>query len=458
MDNILGLALRPIVSCSAPASRPLAISANSSIQKYSADRVQVPIVLDFQSDKGKEVIRNWYHKQPTTRFTHIEHRKDIMGQFKHEFIVAYLDNSTVCRFDRRAREDMRGHALKGEGTVSEDSAHVITLADTDSKALLDKSEVLMRSDNKWRRDLDFILAVCGGIQSHPEAKSYSLLHYNCYFFSWTLVTIIGRRAHRVREPREEQAQVRTNELVEIIQTSLSKTKQTRFAWGSGLIRLGRSAMGVNPRQESLVNDYILKGMEKAIVKNIPTRLSWGLEEILFPSQISHWLKKEVSLALQEGGRLGVQQFLNETNARSQNSKYSAPMYPRTVALGEIDELDGSTPPVVDMDHTYRSLEERAQRKAEKTLRVYEEMINSLAAGVSIEGKVWNALSVFDYGDCCVKTAREYVTARMADHFKQVESYGFGKSEMMVERTQNSMGEIWVSVLEMMKGKSKFPFL
>ncbi|KAL5635210.1 hypothetical protein ACGC1H_003038 [Rhizoctonia solani] len=350
---------------------------------------------------------------------------------------------------------MRGHALKDEGTISEDSAHVITQADTEAKVLLGESEVLMRSDNKWRRDLDFILAVCCGIQSHPEAKSYSLLHYNCYFFSWTLVTIIGRRVHQVQESREEQAQVRINELVEIIRISLAKTKQTRFAWGSGLIRLGRSAMGVNSRQESLVNDYIYKGMEKAIANNIPTRLSWGLEEILFPSQISHWLKREVSSALQEGGRLGVQQFLAETNARS---KLPVPIHPRKVNHGEIDKLDGSTSSVVDTDQTYRSLEERARRKTEKILRVYEESIDSLAASVSIEGTVWDTLSVFDYEDCCVKTAREYVTARMADHFKQVESYGFGKSEMMAERAQNSMGEIWVSVLEMMKDKSKFPFL
>ncbi|KEP45225.1 hypothetical protein V565_300270, partial [Rhizoctonia solani 123E] len=186
MDNILGSVLSPIVSCAAPVSRPLASSANSSIQKYSADRIQLPIVIDFQSDKGKEEIRNWYRKQPATGFTHIEHRKETTGRFRHEFVVFRLNNSTICRFDRRAREDMRGHALKDEGTESEDSAHVITEADTESRACLSKSEVLMSAPIDGECDLEFILAVCCGIQSHREAKSYSLLHYNCYFFSWTL--------------------------------------------------------------------------------------------------------------------------------------------------------------------------------------------------------------------------------------------------------------------------------
>ncbi|KAL5635209.1 hypothetical protein ACGC1H_003037 [Rhizoctonia solani] len=98
MNTILGSALSPIVSCAAPASRPLASSANRSIQKYSADRVQMPIALDFHSEKGKEAIREWYHKQPTTQFTHIEHSKETIGRFGHEFIAVHLDNLAICRF------------------------------------------------------------------------------------------------------------------------------------------------------------------------------------------------------------------------------------------------------------------------------------------------------------------------------------------------------------------------
>ncbi|KAJ1307204.1 hypothetical protein OPQ81_001319 [Rhizoctonia solani] len=125
MSRTVGLALGQVVSCSGAASRPLASSTNGSVQKFSADRIQLPIVLDFHSDKGKDAISNWYRQQPATGFQTIEYRKDRDGRFRHEFIVAYLDNSTICRFDRRAREDMRGYALKYEGTISEDSAQLL---------------------------------------------------------------------------------------------------------------------------------------------------------------------------------------------------------------------------------------------------------------------------------------------------------------------------------------------
>ncbi|KDN34864.1 hypothetical protein RSAG8_12096, partial [Rhizoctonia solani AG-8 WAC10335] len=325
MSDILGLALGPVVSCSAPASRPLAPSANSSIQKYSADHIQLPIVLDFHSDKGKEEIRKWYHRQPTTRFMCVEHRKDTNGRFRHEFVVVYLDNQTVCRFDRRAREDMRGHALKDEGTISEDSAHVITLADTESQAHLDESEVLMSTQLHWKQDLNFILTVCCGIQSHPKAKSYSLLYYNCYFFSWTLVATISRQT-RKRELAVDFNQMwrvaaaRITEWIEEKQVVSFMNKNTRPTLGTELIRLGRSVMGVDSHQESLpppvnLKDYIYRGIKERMFDISPSiTQDGGLEKVLFRSQFRFTLRSEILLALQEGSRLGAQQFVDEAEA------------------------------------------------------------------------------------------------------------------------------------------------
>ncbi|KAG8703564.1 hypothetical protein FRC11_010618, partial [Ceratobasidium sp. 423] len=183
------------VDYSGPVSRPLAALVNASIQISPAGRIQLPIILDFRSGEGRARIWDWYQQLPTTVFKAIEYRKE-GGAAEHEFVVAYLNNSIVCRFDRRAREGQQGHALKHEGTEAEDSAHIIP------QAQLKGSRVLLRFTLPKEQDLEFILAVCCGIQAHPKAKSYSLLYYNCYFFSWTLVMTIARQACRWEEATE----------------------------------------------------------------------------------------------------------------------------------------------------------------------------------------------------------------------------------------------------------------
>ncbi|EUC65090.1 hypothetical protein RSOL_497410 [Rhizoctonia solani AG-3 Rhs1AP] len=447
----------------APVSRPLASSANSSIQKYSANRIQLPIVLDFQSDKGKEEIRNWYRKQPTTRFTHIEHRKETTGRFGHEFVVVHLDNSTVCRFDRRAREDMRGHALKDEGTISEDSAHVITRADTESKARLEESEFLISALGGGEHGLEFILAVCCGIQSHPEAKSYSLLHYNCYFFSWTLVTIID---HLERQRGVESKAIRQSAHTWIYGFCNMSTRETvvsgihregRSFWGR-LIHPGRSTIGANSESHQgpsilPVDDYIRKGMNVEF-RDMFSELYWIVDEILFPSQISSWLRRKVFSALQEGGRLGARTFLAEAEARSQHiSKRPTQIDSSEPSLGEKVRFNGSTSSVVNMGYAYWPLRERVQRQAETKLMRYGKLIDTFIADSS-DVKMWSDVRWSRSSSPVYK----HITRRMADHFKQVEGYGFGKAERSIKRAEGSMTEIWESALAMMKVKSKLPFL
>ncbi|KAH7342100.1 hypothetical protein B0J17DRAFT_287643 [Rhizoctonia solani] len=249
MGDVVGLALGASVTCSAPASRPLASSSNGSSQMSSTHRTQLPIILDFHSDDGKEAIRSWYRQQPTTRFTSLEYRKVIDGLFRHEFVVVHLDNSTVCRLDRRAREDLRGYALRGEGTVSEDSAHVVSLADTEHKAYLDRSEVLLGMDLPEGQDLNFILTACYAIQCHPKAKSYNLLYYNCYFFSWTLVTCVTRRASNW------EAVVGSNQL----RDTITEVITIEYFLGLRLSKLSNNSQMTRPaRSTTIISSFIHK--------------------------------------------------------------------------------------------------------------------------------------------------------------------------------------------------------
>ncbi|CCO29159.1 hypothetical protein BN14_03163 [Rhizoctonia solani AG-1 IB] len=118
-------------------------------------RTQSRFILDFHSDKGRADVQNWYKYQGrNTRFTLLEYRKDMYGRVRHEFIVVRLDDTTLCRFDRRARDEERGYALRDEGVPAEDSAHVLSSFETEYKELR-CTVAENRIRNKWPFDIGF---------------------------------------------------------------------------------------------------------------------------------------------------------------------------------------------------------------------------------------------------------------------------------------------------------------
>ncbi|EUC63462.1 hypothetical protein RSOL_491370 [Rhizoctonia solani AG-3 Rhs1AP] len=193
--NITSYALYPLVQLLGPACRLLTPSINKLITSLS-HRIQPRFILDFRSEEGQQNVEGWYnHQGHNTRFTLLEYRKDKEGRFKHEFIVVRLNSTTICRFDRRASDDERGYALHDEGAPAEDSAHVLSSFETEYQELLQKTEVLLSIKLPRGEDLRTILAICRGIQTHARAATYSLMRYNCYFFSWMIVAGIARRTY-----------------------------------------------------------------------------------------------------------------------------------------------------------------------------------------------------------------------------------------------------------------------
>ncbi|KEP54024.1 hypothetical protein V565_022650 [Rhizoctonia solani 123E] len=193
--NITSYALYPLVQLLGPACRLLTPSINKLITSLS-HRIQPRFILDFRSEEGQQNVEGWYnHQGHNTRFTLLEYRKDKEGRFKHEFIVVRLNSTTICRFDRRASDDERGYALHDEGAPAEDSAHVLSSFETEYQELLQKTEVLLSIKLPRGEDLRTVLAICRGIQTHARAATYSLMRYNCYFFSWMIVAGIARRTY-----------------------------------------------------------------------------------------------------------------------------------------------------------------------------------------------------------------------------------------------------------------------
>ncbi|CCO37705.1 hypothetical protein BN14_11864 [Rhizoctonia solani AG-1 IB] len=123
-----------------------------------------------------------------------EYRKERVYPFFHEFIVVDLGDETVCRFDRRGDVNSRANVLVGEPIPSEDTAHVISKNDEDGfySNINKNSDLILRMKFPEGQDLLTILAICYGIQVNKNTQAYTLTRYNCYFFSWMIITATAR--------------------------------------------------------------------------------------------------------------------------------------------------------------------------------------------------------------------------------------------------------------------------
>jgi hypothetical protein len=179
---------------------------NSRSNCFGGLKDQDPILIDFSSGWKSGPIHEWYTSQPNTRFTSLEYRKELTGRFRHEFIVARLENGTCCRFDRRAKQYMRVHAVEDVGTIAEDTAQVICQIQPEYANVGEQSELVLSMRPKMRyEDLLFILAVavCFSLKSNPDSRFYTATCYNCSSFRWTIFSITVRRSVSVAIVEED---------------------------------------------------------------------------------------------------------------------------------------------------------------------------------------------------------------------------------------------------------------
>ncbi|KAG8742487.1 hypothetical protein FRC10_001383 [Ceratobasidium sp. 414] len=159
----------------------------------SAKRAQGPHKIGYPNGWRTGDTEAWYKYQSATKFTYLEYRKEREVPFRHEYIVVELDDRSVCRFDRRGDIATRAGAFTLEGMAAEDTAHVIQLGEPQYADIYTKSDVVLRIHFPEKQDLITILAVCYGVQELEETRKYTLTRYNCYFLSWTILTVASRR-------------------------------------------------------------------------------------------------------------------------------------------------------------------------------------------------------------------------------------------------------------------------
>ncbi|KAH7332893.1 hypothetical protein B0J17DRAFT_579853, partial [Rhizoctonia solani] len=149
------------------------VASANKVVGSSKGHSQEPHRIGFPYGWRVGPTEEWYTSQPSTRFTQLQYRKEHKKPWEHEYIVVELDNGTVCRFDRRA--------------------HAETLIDAKHYSEINnESDLVLRLHFPDGQDILSILSVCYGIQRDRETECYSLIRYNCYFFSWMIVVALAR--------------------------------------------------------------------------------------------------------------------------------------------------------------------------------------------------------------------------------------------------------------------------
>ncbi|KAG8715087.1 hypothetical protein FRC09_016947 [Ceratobasidium sp. 395] len=141
------------------------------------------------------ILKNpWYKEKRNLKAKTIQYRKEFRPPFRHEYLVISLSDGSICRFDRRPDPSVPLDALREGGSEAYDTVEEMTPAMLASPNIQTTSECLATLTFQDELDLFFIFLVCYGIQSDRQAVRYTLLQYNCYFFSWTIILNIARNS------------------------------------------------------------------------------------------------------------------------------------------------------------------------------------------------------------------------------------------------------------------------
>ncbi|KAF8594612.1 hypothetical protein BDV93DRAFT_565241 [Ceratobasidium sp. AG-I] len=152
-----------------------------------------PIVIRFPVAWANRIglVFEWYRLQDHKKFLSIQHRKELTSPFHHQFVLVELIGGSFCRFERTGDPDSRTHALSTVGSTAHDL--VETFSSEELALGQEDSEVISRITFPNELDLLDILAICYALHQGEKTRHYTLQRFNCYFFAWSIITVLTRR-------------------------------------------------------------------------------------------------------------------------------------------------------------------------------------------------------------------------------------------------------------------------
>ncbi|CAE6466838.1 unnamed protein product [Rhizoctonia solani] len=143
-------------------------------------------------------VEKWYQKQTewSTKFTSIEHMRELQAPFHHEYLLIHLDDGAICRLER-VGEGARADAIRRMGCIAHDIIQRFPKNEYENNLLSQvASERVILVDFQRTFDLLDVLGICYSMQRVRHSSVYTLQRYNCYFLCMTTLTMLVRRVAR----------------------------------------------------------------------------------------------------------------------------------------------------------------------------------------------------------------------------------------------------------------------
>ncbi|KAG8744396.1 hypothetical protein FRC11_013471 [Ceratobasidium sp. 423] len=170
--------------------------------------------MEFTETWGVGPVFDWYRKiqkEAPTTVTRLQIRID-KGTPPHRFVLAYLANDDVYRFDRRPETSNPGTLFVetlGGTRPRKASDDYCPVNDKELADLNESTRIEITINMPPETDLLHVLSACFSLSRDRETRDYALLKYNCYFFSWTLVMIVTRHLLPFKSPEPTSVLSRT---------------------------------------------------------------------------------------------------------------------------------------------------------------------------------------------------------------------------------------------------------
>ncbi|KAG8782163.1 hypothetical protein FRC12_021156 [Ceratobasidium sp. 428] len=270
-------------------------SRNKSLDSSSNHHLHAPHKIGYPNGWRTGDTEEWYKSQPTTKFTHLQYRKERDSPFYHEFIILELDNDTVCRFDRRGDVRTRTGAFAFKVRIAEDTAQVIHKHEAHYADIEKNSDMLLRINFPNGQDLLTVLAVCYGVQKDYKARAFTLTRYNCYFLCWVIIVTIARRTVDWTVLSKD-----TSDWEELVRTTIESSNAKQLGTNNRVKRgvlVGRGREGATVRVPEIVRSlppastaYLTGTLRQALFSTRPS-IQKSLDQLILHSTVESAMRR-----------------------------------------------------------------------------------------------------------------------------------------------------------------------
>ncbi|KDN36571.1 hypothetical protein RSAG8_10745, partial [Rhizoctonia solani AG-8 WAC10335] len=154
--------------------------------------------MEFTEKWGEGEVFAWYGRrregsEDSVALTQLQVRIDTNGAVPHRFVLASMKKGSRIRFDRRPETSLLNETL-GPAKYRKAGDDFCTLDEDEVQKIEAATQCEIQFNLPDGTDLLLVLSAAFAIANDDKTCNYNLATFNCFFFSWTIVTIVVRHA------------------------------------------------------------------------------------------------------------------------------------------------------------------------------------------------------------------------------------------------------------------------